>query len=627
MKDHGSPGGPGDPRGAESTETNDAVFLAAPAALVRLNDGMLVLAVNDAFLALCPAARVGVHLGELLPGPTDSARVPNEGAVRTWRTACAGRALDVTIRRSGGLVIGAVVERTEAVEGRVLLELGRKVGAATSEEPVVAALVEAARALFPGRPFGIRVVDPKTNALTSLWADGRLLPGVVDVLKVRRAAARKLGLATEQLPEGRVRVVEEDAPIFEGATHGRAVPLASSGQLLGQLDLDDTSPPVDPEADERRLITLANTASIGLRNAKLIEELTFVKQYLEDLLEQANALILVVNRDRRIIVFNRALATLSGHTREQVLGTDVLDHLPESERLKFVRVVALSLKGQAVNNLETKLLTADGQEKSIVLSTASVLAPGGEIEGVIAIGQDQSKIAALEQKVVHASRLAGLGQLAAGIVHEINNPLTAILVAGEGLRSRWQLDPAAGPELDRATKIVEAGQRIHRFTRDLVSYARPTADKLEAVQIEPVLLRAASFCEHELKQAQGRLVTRFSATPQVLVMRQNLEQVFVNLVTNACHALAPGGTVELLTRTEGGFVEIEVRDDGAGIEPRHLEKIFEPFFSTKADGRGTGLGLSIAVGIVEKLGGAIAVESAIGRGTTFRVRLPEAPSR
>ncbi len=601
----------------------DAAFAAAPVPLAVVGDDLVIVAANAAFEPLAGGAAAGASLLALLPPAGPPPVVPAEGDACVFRAASRGSQVDVHLSRRGGALVAAVLPRDGRTEAQALLTLGREVAAAQSEEALVAAIAKTVRAIFPGRAFCVRIVDPKTIALTALYAEGKLVPGAADVLRMRRSSARHAGLEPQLLAPERVELVDEVRPIFEGARAAMAVPLVSSGQLFGLLDVEHGGAHSDPELDDRALIQIANTASVGIRNAKLIDELTFVRKYLEDLIEHANALILVTNRERRILVFNRELSRLSGYDREEVLGNDFLDFVPEAERKRLFRVIARSLKGKPVSNLELRLLDKQGEEKRVVLSTAAVLAPNGEVEGVIAIGQDLTQLKTLEGRVIQAEKLASLGQLAAGVVHEINNPLTAIVVSGESLRSRYALDPAAKRELESVQKIVESGQRILRFTRDLMSYARPSSDRLEPIRAEPLLDAAVSFCEHVIRDAGANVVRRYEATPAVAGMRNNLEQVFVNLITNACHALGPKGTIELVTRAVPGGVEIEIHDDGAGIEPRLLERIFEPFFSTKPDGKGTGLGLSIVQGIVSKHGGTITVESALGRGTAFRIRLPE----
>jgi signal transduction histidine kinase len=229
----------------------------------------------------------------------------------------------------------------------------------------------------------------------------------------------------------------------------------------------------------------------------------------------------------------------------------------------------------------------------------------------------------LERRVIQAEKLASLGQLAASVVHEINNPMTAVSTYADALWRRSQHSPTADPaDVDKFKRIVDNSERVLRFTRDLVSYARPAQEKPELIELNGAIEKAIGFCDHVLHKHGVRIDKALTPLPPFLAVRQNLVQVFVNLITNACHATAAGGSVTVSTSVEGDLALVCVRDTGTGIKPEFRSRIFEPFFTTKPDGKGTGLGLSIVQGIIENHGGEITVTSEVGAGTTFTIRLP-----
>ncbi|HZH76566.1 MAG TPA: ATP-binding protein, partial [Archangium sp.] len=247
----------------------------------------------------------------------------------------------------------------------------------------------------------------------------------------------------------------------------------------------------------------------------------------------------------------------------------------------------------------------------------------GEVEGVMAIGQDVTVVTQLEQRVIQAEKLASMGQLAASVAHEINNPMTAVVTYADVLLQRALMaGTAAAADAEKLKKILESGHRILRFTRDLTSYARPAKERPEPVQLNALLDTAVGYCEHVVTQARVSVERDYGELPMLSGVKANLLQVFVNLITNACHAMQGGGQVSLRTRREGREVVVWVKDTGSGISPEHLSRIFEPFFTTKTEGKGTGLGLSIVQRIVEKHGGQLRVESELGRGTLFTLRFP-----
>jgi signal transduction histidine kinase len=235
----------------------------------------------------------------------------------------------------------------------------------------------------------------------------------------------------------------------------------------------------------------------------------------------------------------------------------------------------------------------------------------------------------LKGQIIQSEKLASLGQIAAGVVHELNNPLTSIVGYSDYLRAKAERDKSDPNDVERLRRIGEAAARILRFSRDLMAYARPSIEPPSPVTVHAVVDQALVFCEHLFTQGGVRVARHFSGDMRpVLGVRDQLTQVFVNLFTNACHAMeAHGGTLAVSIETDPlrRSMKIVVGDTGQGIEAETLKHIFDPFFTTKTEGRGTGLGLSIVRNIVLLHGGSIAVESAPRQGTTFSLELPLAP--
>lgn len=234
----------------------------------------------------------------------------------------------------------------------------------------------------------------------------------------------------------------------------------------------------------------------------------------------------------------------------------------------------------------------------------------------------------LRAQLVQAEKLASLGQIVAGVIHELNNPLTSILAYANHLTRRVESGAAleAG-DTERLKRIAEAAERLLKLSRDLVTYARPTQEKPERFDLSEIVDKAVVFCEHELTALGVRVERTYPpGLPPLEGMPGEIVRVFVNLFTNAAHAMSAGGTLRIVAtlHPDGRRVLVDVSDSGAGIPPEHLAQIFEPFFTTKHDGRGTGLGLSIVRNIVEAHGGTVRVSSTEGKGTTFRVELPVA---
>jgi PAS domain S-box-containing protein len=505
---------------------------------------------------------------------------------------------------------------------RPLLALSRDLAQARTEDEITAALARALEALFPGRSFAIRLVDPKTLALRTLHAQGRLRSGASARIALRRSAVERTGLAGHLLAAGGVVVTEVDEPLFEGSEAATAVPLAVGGQLFGVVNLEyEAARAADRGRDGPLLYQLANHAALGVRNVRSIEELTYLKTYLENLIEHANALVLVVNRCREVVVWNAALVRTTGFPRERVVGDDVLAFVPAEERPGLDQVLLRAFAGEPSAGYETRLLREGGLDARVALNTAPVVGASGDVEDVIAIGQDLTLVRSLQAAAEHAERLAGIGRLVAGVVHELNNPLTAVNMYSDALVEKLSLcghDPA---DLEKLRAIHEGGQRIQRLARDLVAYARPAGAGTEPVELSGVVEEAARLAKPALKEHGATLETRMAPAPPVEGSRSSLVQVVVNLVTNAAQALTASGRVVVSLAPEGERVRLTVEDDGAGMAPEVASRAFEPFFTTRP-ARGIGLGLPIVQGIVQRHGGSVALETRPGQGTRVDVTLP-----
>jgi signal transduction histidine kinase len=239
----------------------------------------------------------------------------------------------------------------------------------------------------------------------------------------------------------------------------------------------------------------------------------------------------------------------------------------------------------------------------------------------------------MEAQLRRAQKLEALGRLAAGIAHEINNPLAFVIANLQYVREAIDL-PAEklgqAPLEELSSALAEAcvgGDRIKQIVRDLKAFAQPHDESLAVVDVRPVLDFSLKMAAAEIRR-RAQLVTRFDEVPAVWAISGRLEQVFVNLLVNAAQSIAPGAVeqnqIRVTVRMLDGDVAVEIADTGEGIPAGNLERIFDPFFTTKPVGVGTGLGLSICHSIVTAFGGDLTVESEEGKGSTFRVILPSA---
>jgi two-component system NtrC family sensor kinase len=238
----------------------------------------------------------------------------------------------------------------------------------------------------------------------------------------------------------------------------------------------------------------------------------------------------------------------------------------------------------------------------------------------------------MREQVVEAGKLASIGELAAGIAHEVNNPV-AIMVEEAG----WMEDLLEEGELEkgdtlaefrRALKQIRAqGTRCKQITHKLLSMARKTGSQLSDLKLNELIKEVVGLSQRTSRYRNVKIETELSPDiPPITASPSEVQQVLLNLINNAIDAIGKdGGMVKINTRMDNKSVIIDVSDTGSGIPEAHIQRIFDPFFTTKPVGKGTGLGLSICYGIIDRMGGTISVNSAVGKGTTFHVQLPVRP--
>jgi PAS domain S-box-containing protein len=373
------------------------------------------------------------------------------------------------------------------------------------------------------------------------------------------------------------------------------------------------------DAEERRRRARAETA------------LAHERDYSQLLVEGANALIIGLDTDGRISVFNRAAEAITGYRRAEVLGQDWFERLAPRDRYPdaWERFLRLRTTGWPYDT-EHPIVTASGQERVIAWRN-TVLRAGHAVVGTIAFGIDiterrraEAARAALEQMARRAEKLAALGTLAAGIAHELNNPIGI-------MSSRIELMMMDAESLglpqglrDDLAVLHRNAQRIARIASGLLSFGRKGSGEREPVDLNQVVQETLLLAERQMAK-EGIRVTRSldPELPAILGDASTLGQVLLNLITNARDAMEGRGDIRVETNVPPDAphaVRLIVSDTGLGIPPENLPRIFDPFFSTKATG--TGLGLSITDGIVREHGGTIDVESTPGKGTRFILTFP-----
>jgi two-component system, NtrC family, sensor kinase len=242
--------------------------------------------------------------------------------------------------------------------------------------------------------------------------------------------------------------------------------------------------------------------------------------------------------------------------------------------------------------------------------------------GWIIVIEDVTERAGLEEQLRLSEKMAAIGLLAAGVAHEVNTPLTGISSFTQMLLERT--DPA-DPTTQLLEKIERQTFRAAKIVNSLLNLARPSGGETGPVDMNAVIGDVLSLLEHQFRMGRVQVRKELSGVPVVVQgYEYKLQQVFLNLFLNARDAMPKGGWLSIATRVDGDDVVVEVADTGAGIPSEHLARIYDPFFTTKPEGRGTGLGLSVTYGIVQEHGGTLTCASEMGEGTRFRLVVPGA---
>ena len=517
--------------------------------------------------------------------------------------------------------------REDAVAS-VMLELGRELHLEHSEGALCDRFLRALAGLFPERLLAVRVVDLRATEEARCYVlGGELRPELGrERMTIKQSAVVKTRLKTAVAASARLRLSPRwDSP-FPGVACGFAVPLVAAGELYGVLDVGYPLGLDLAAVDEPLVLPVANQLALALRTQRLWRDSQGLRDFQARLIENANALIIGVDHAWRITVCNRALLELMGAERDRVLGRDVRDLLPPDERARLTPVFIQAMRGQAYDAIEIDLVSRVRGRVRTVWSVAGIHAGPARsaAEAVVCIGQDQTRLRELQDQIIQAERLATLGQLAAGVVHELNNPLTSITVYADYLLAKAARDGAEPGDIEKLGRIGSSAQRILRFARELVQYAKPVGDEVDVVDLNAVVDKSLSFCEHLFERGGIEVGTELDpALPAVHAVPGQLEQVLINFLTNAAHAVEGGGTIVVRTVALGsGWVSVSVSDSGPGVPVDDRARVFEPFFTTKTDGKGTGLGLSIVRNIVEQHRGRLEVDQGPEGGARFTVSLP-----
>jgi two-component system NtrC family sensor kinase len=357
----------------------------------------------------------------------------------------------------------------------------------------------------------------------------------------------------------------------------------------------------------------------GLKNFQA--ELQRERDFSSKILNNTQSLILVSDTAGLISYANRRWCDL-GYDERQLLGRPLTDLVPPPRRQSFSDALSATIAGQQVDNLDLHVVRGDGRVGQFSVNLSPMRDEAGMVTSIIVVMTDITDSALLQSKLMHAEKMAAVGQLVSGVAHEVNNPLTAILGFTDLLMENRELPDTVRNDL---RVILQEAQRTKQIVQNLLSFARQMPPQRKAVQLNAILRRTVQLRAYDFNSHGVEVIEHLDETlPQVVGDAHQLQQVFLNILNNAydaVHDIGRAARIEIATTVSGGSAEVSFRDNGQGISSP--DRIFDPFFTTKEVGKGTGLGLSICYGIVREHGGEILCHNNCDApGATFTVRLP-----
>ncbi len=583
--------------------------------------------------------------GDLHPSPTEPETLEGLGAIAVVPIRYRKRVI-------GGLNVASRARDRIADDARLALEImATQIGAAITGRKAQEGLkrkITELNSFVNNIPDMAWLKDRNSNFIAANQAFGKavgmepqyLIDHTCEICFGKEAAEKFKADDRRVMESGKQTVIEESVTDARGETIFletiKSPILDESGEVAGTVGIAR-----DVTARKRTYAALRETES-----------------RFRALFDNALTIIYVHDFEGRFLDANDSALSLFGYRRDEIASlsfTDILE--PSDLERAFELGRKLRVRGVDTETHEFRLRTKDGRHVWLEV-TGSRLDKDDKPYAILGIGRDITEQRKMHATLAQTDRMASVGVLAAGVAHEINNPLTYVLYHLEGLldeiprltrsvrKSRAALSQHLGQDaaaavlrgsdgtsemesfdetIERIREAAEGATRIKRIVRDLKTFARMDEERLVATKLEEVMESAASMAFNEIK-FRARLVKDYGETPPVLANEGRLAQVFLNLLINAAHSIeegnADGNLIQVRTWTEGGMALAEVKDTGGGIRQEHLNYLFDPFFTTKKAGIGSGLGLSISHNIISSLGGKIEVESQLGNGSRFVVRLP-----
>jgi len=406
-----------------------------------------------------------------------------------------------------------------------------------------------------------------------------------------------------------------------------------TNKVGAEIPVDITTSPL--RSSDNKIIGLLEIITDLTEHKRLWERLKEERDKAQKYLSIARVIIVALDIEGKVTLINKMGCEVLGYGEQEILGKNWFDLcIPKKTRQK-VREVFLKLMAGEVEKAEyyeNPILVRGGQERIIAWHNTTLTNKVGHIVGTLSSGGDITERKRTELELIRSEKLASVGQLAAGVAHEVNNPLAGILVYIKLLLKRYEQNKLQTEETRKQLeKIAKETERCSRIIKNLLDFSRQTEVTLRPVDINKVVEATFSIIGHQISLDNITTDKNLSTSlPLILVDFDQIQQALMNITLNAAQAMPNGGALRITTSLAKGVkignsttdaVRIDITDTGVGIPKENLGQLFTPFFTTKEKGKGVGLGLSVVHGIIERHHGKIEIQSDPGTGTTFSIYL------
>src|SRR5271157_1183037 len=519
--------------------------------------------------------------------------------------------------------------RTRYDYRRTLLEFGRELSSETDLNAMLSSLIDRLSRTLAVDRMAIFLANEESGQFLLAKSFGLTAPSKIDLTFLSAPRPEQAGHLffenTHQLPRetpgARQAIARLDLNYY--------IPCHAQQKTVAVLGLGKTAQGDFLSSEDMELLeTLGGYLGIAIQNGQLYASLQQkaaeyerLKDFNENIVESINVGVMALDMEDRIESWNAQMEVMYALPRWQTLTQPLRSIFPPEFVEEFYRM----RQNAGINNLyKFRLKTPAGEMRTLNIAIAPLVTRKFQVVGRLVIMDDITERVELEGQLSQADKLSSIGLLAAGVAHEVNTPLAVISSYTQMLAKQLQGDTQKTGLLE---KITRQTFRASEIVNNLLNFSRTSGTEFAEVDINKVISDTLALLEHQFKTA--RIQVRSDLAPSLAPIQGNsgrLQQVFLNLFLNAKDAMPDGGTLNVTT-TNGDFVGARVSDTGSGIAPEHIQRIYDPFFTTKTapkegQARGTGLGLSVTYGIIQEHAGKIRVESNPGAGTTFALEYP-----